>query len=82
MGTHMTNVLKCVRYSVSYLETFCEKKIREKLTGEKLQGGVAATPPLSRLRVNIMLAEHFSCLVKILWRMFLFPVCRSQTFFV
>ena len=29
---------------VSYMETFCEKKIREKLTGEKLQG-VATTPP-------------------------------------
>ena len=27
------------------METFCEKKIREKLTGEKLQGG-CNNPPL------------------------------------
>ena len=38
------------------METFCEKKIREKLTGEKLQGaGVATTPlPLGCIRVNIV----------------------------
>ena len=32
---------------VSYMETFCEKKIREKLTGENYRGGVATTPPLA-----------------------------------
>ena len=37
---------------VSYMETFCEKKIREKLTGEKLQGGVQQ-PPLRCIRVKI-----------------------------
>ena len=35
---------------VSYLETFHEKKIREKLTGEKLQGG--CSNPLGCIRVN------------------------------
>ena len=29
---------------ISYLETFCEKKIREKITGKKLQAGVATIP--------------------------------------
>ena len=36
------------------METFCEKKIREKLRGKKLQGGLQQPPPpLSRLRVKI-----------------------------
>ena len=35
------------------METFCEKKNREKLTGEKLQGGGVATTPLRCIRVNI-----------------------------
>ena len=41
------------------METFCEKKIQEKLTGEKLQGGCNnPPPPLGRLRVNEL---HFRC---------------------
>ena len=45
MRTQMIYMLKYVEVCrVSYLETFCEKKILEKLTGEKLQGEVAATP--------------------------------------
>ena len=33
------------------METLCEKKIREKLTGEKLQGGLQQ-PPLGCIRVK------------------------------
>ena len=37
------------------METFCEKKILEKLTGEKLQGVATTPPPLGRLRDNYYL---------------------------
>ena len=42
----MTNVLKCVEgiCRVSYMETFCENKIREKRTGEKLQAAFYLDP--------------------------------------
>ena len=39
---------------VSYMETFCEKKIREKLTGKNYRGVAILVfpPPLSRIRVK------------------------------